>query len=68
MALLLALLAVTPACTASAPPPPAKAITQKKAERDPHGERDREPRHVAPPPAYGNKVVLAQATEPDSNG
>lgn len=70
IALLLALLAATPACTASAPPPPAKAVTQKKAERDPNGERDRdrEPRHVAPPPAYGNKVVLAQATEGDSSG
>jgi hypothetical protein len=43
-------------------------VPQKKAERDPNVDRDREPRHIAPPPAYGNKVVLAQATEPDSNG
>jgi hypothetical protein len=70
MALALLALLGAPACTASAPPPPAKAITQKKADRDPNLERnrDREPRHVAPPPAYGNKVVFAQAGEPDSNG
>ena len=45
-------------------------MTQKKAERDPNSERERqsEPRHIAPPPAYGNKVVLAQAVESDSNG
>jgi hypothetical protein len=65
---LLTLLALLPACASNPPPVPAKSLDQKKAERDPNAERQREPRHVAPPPAYGNKVVLAHAEESDSSG
>jgi hypothetical protein len=38
------------------PPPPA----QPRTEVDRHPNRDEPPKLIAPPPAYGNKVVLAQ--------
>lgn len=64
------LLALLPACGAATPPPEAKAPQQKKASRDPQRDEERtdQPRHVAPPPAYGNKVVLANANTGDQNG
>lgn len=64
------LLALLPACGAATPPPEAKTPQQKKASRDPqtNEERTDQPRHVAPPPAYGNKVVLANGQSGDENG
>jgi hypothetical protein len=49
------------ACTASTPKPsaPPPAHQARKA----HEPAEEEPYHVAPPPAYGNKVVLAKADE-----
>lgn len=50
------------ACTKTPDKPPASALKQaKKDSRLDHQEvQDLERRHLAPPPAYGNKVVMAQ--------
>lgn len=48
------------ACGAAAPKAPAPPPAQ--AHKAPEPAED-EPYHVAPPPAYGNKVVLAKVVE-----
>jgi len=42
------------------PETPAKGFTQTQAPR--RQERQQQPRLIAPPPAYGNKVVMARGT------
>ena len=50
------------ACTKTPEKPPASALKQAKQDaRLPEQEEiEQERRHLAPPPAYGNKVVMAQ--------
>lgn len=66
--LLFAALAV--ACAGRTPPPeqPLPPEMQPRTEvTPPEQRRNRElPEHVAPPPAYGNKVVMAAGTSPTS--
>jgi hypothetical protein len=52
----------TQACT-SAAPKPASTPPAHQARKG-HEPPEQEPYHVAPPPAYGNKVVLAKADQP----
>lgn len=47
------------ACGASAPPRPESAPSAQARKAAPPAEE--QPYHVAPPPAYGHKVVLARA-------
>jgi hypothetical protein len=47
-------------CGAAAPKAPDPPPAQAHKAPDP---ATREPYHVAPPPAYGNKVVLAKKTD-----
>ena len=42
------------------PEVPAKSYTQTQAPR--RHERPQQPRLIAPPPAYGNKVVMARGS------
>gem|GEM_PF-5511092 len=48
-------------CQGTITKPPAS--TEKRAERTPARPDEPTPHHVAPPPAYGNKVVLRDTTE-----
>ena len=49
------------ACSSAAPKPPAPPPPAQA--RKAHEPGEQEPYHVAPPPAYGNKVVLAKADQ-----
>ncbi len=54
------------ACAAHTPQRPAPAPKQAQKERTPRSDQERERQrldHVAPPPAYGNKMVLAEVAE-----
>lgn len=55
--LLSALLLAVSACASSPPPEPKAPVKQAKKADAPEPE----PHHVAPPPAYGNKIVMAGA-------
>jgi len=61
LALSLVLSMGTAACSAGPPKPPESPLKQAiKDERiDEQDKEDLERRHVAPPPAYGHKIVLA---------
>lgn len=48
------------ACTKAPQKPPTSALKQAKKEDRPTSQDELERRHQAPPPAYGNKVVMAQ--------
>lgn len=60
--LLCGLLLSAPACTKAPEKPPESALKQAKqdARLMEQEELELERRHLAPPPAYGNKVVMAQ--------
>jgi hypothetical protein len=51
----------TSACTSVPERPPESALKQAKKDSrlEPQEDVDLERRHLAPPPAYGNKVVMA---------
>lgn len=57
-----ALAFATAGCTRAPEKPPESPLKQAKKDSrlDPQEEQDLERRHLAPPPAYGNKVVMAQ--------
>lgn len=42
------------------PPPPAEPRTRLEVP-----DEEQEPKLIAPPPAYGNKVVMAKAVAPE---
>lgn len=51
----------------AAPPPPARPEPERQARRIDREPKRLEPLHVAPPPEYGNKVVLATRSAEPSN-
>jgi hypothetical protein len=52
---------ISQACGANAPPRPESAPPAQAQKAVPPAEE--QPYHVAPPPAYGHKVVLARAPD-----
>lgn len=59
----------TASCTKAPAKPPESALKEAKKDSrlDQPEDLDPERRHLAPPPAYGNKVVMAQH-EPTETG
>ncbi len=66
LAIALALLSGSAACTHAPMAPPESPLKQatKDNRQESGAEKDLERRHLAPPPAYGNKIVLAVEEEP----
>jgi hypothetical protein len=59
---------LTTACGASAPAPvqaPSRSVDVETRAQSPR-RRDLPPPLVAPPPAYGNKIVMAQRETPST--
>lgn len=56
------------ACTKAPQKPPESALKQAQKDERIQAEEDLDPerRHLAPPPAYGNKVVMARTTNAHS--
>lgn len=38
-------------------------VPERTADHAPHRNEQKRPRLIAPPPAYGNKVVMAKSSE-----
>jgi hypothetical protein len=51
---------------AAEPVAPPKVPVKKQAQKDTEQREPAPLRHLAPPPAYGNKVVMAEAEPPDT--
>jgi hypothetical protein len=68
-AIVLAALLGLPACgsaSSSQPAKPPPRLQKSRSQATPKQNSEQPPALVAPPPAYGNKVVMARGSEPST--